>query len=424
MDAMIVHGPSRLAGEVEVSGSKNAVLPLLFATLLTEERCQLRNVPQLADVRTARRLLEQLGVRVEVAADGHAIDVDPGGDLGWEASYDLVKTMRASFLVLGPLLARLGRARVSLPGGCAIGTRPVDLHVAGLERMGATVRLHQGYVEAATPRLRGAKIYLDVPAVGATEQLLMAATRAEGVTVIENAACEPEIEDLACALAQMGARIGGAGTPMITVEGVPALSGMRHTVIPDRIEAGTFMVAGAITGGDVHVRGARADHLEAFLAKLREAGVEVRETSAGVAVARSRTLSSVDVKTLPYPGFPTDLQAQMTALMTQAHGSCVVTETIFENRFMHVQELHRMGADIHVESNAAIVRGPSRLGGAPVMATDLRASVSLLLAGLAAQGTTEIARVYHLDRGYERIEAKLRALGARVDRIAQGSGRR
>jgi UDP-N-acetylglucosamine 1-carboxyvinyltransferase len=424
MDAMIVQGPSRLAGEVEVGGSKNAVLPVLFATLLTDERCQVRNVPRLTDVRTAQRLLEQLGVRLEVSADGHTIDVDPAGEIEAEASYDLVKTMRASFLVLGPLLARLGRARVSLPGGCAIGSRPVDLHLAGLERMGAAVRLHQGYVEATASRLRGAKICLDMPAVGATEHLLMAATRAEGTTVIENAACEPEIEDLGRALREMGARIDGAGTPTITVQGVPALGGMRHTVIPDRIEAGTFMVAGAITGGEVSVCGARADQLQAFLAKLREAGVEVRETSAGVTVACRRTLRAVDVKTLPYPGFPTDLQAQMTALMTQAHGSCVVTETIFENRFMHVQELLRMGADIHVESNAAIVRGPSVLGGAPVMATDLRASVSLLLAGLAARGTTEIGRVYHLDRGYERIEEKLCALGARVERVREGSGRR
>ncbi len=415
---MIVTGPSRLVGEVEAAGSKNAVLPALFATLLTKEPCRIRNVPRLADVRTARRLLELLGVVVEPADDGRTLVTTAGAALQSEASYDLVKTMRASFLVLGPLLARLGHARVSLPGGCAIGTRAVDLHLAGLERLGATVTLHQGYVEARAPRLRGAKICLDVPAVGATEQLLMAATIAEGTTVIENAACEPEIADLGAALRGMGARITGAGAPTITIDGVPELGGMDHTVIPDRIEAGTFLVGAAITGGDVHVLGARPDHLEAFLAKLREAGVEVSETSGGVRVARNGRLGAVDMKTLPYPGFPTDLQAQMTVLMTQASGQSVVTETIFDNRFMHNQELRRMGADIHVEGKVAVVRGPTSLEGAQVMATDLRASISLVLAGLAAKGTTEISRVYHLDRGYEHIEDKLACLGGRVRRIS------
>jgi len=418
VDRIIVRGGGPLAGEVEVAGSKNAVLPSLFATVLTSERCRLRNVPNLADVRTACRLLRVLGVRAGEIERGGVLLIDPSDVTGWEAPYELVKTMRASFLVMGPLLARFGRARVSRPGGCAIGTRPVDLHLFGLERMGAEIQLRDGYVQAQARRLKGAKIYLDVPAVGATEQLMMAATLATGTTVIENAAREPEIEDLAAALCGMGARIAGAGTPTLTVEGVDELGGMDHVVIPDRIEAGTFMVAGAITGGEVHVAGARADHLEAFLAKLREAGVEVRESSTGIAVAANGALRAVDVKTLPYPGFPTDLQAQMTALMTHAEGRSVVTETIFDNRFMHVQELVRMGADICVEGNAAIVRGPTPLGGAPVMATDLRASVSLVLAGLAARGTTEISRVYHLDRGYERIEEKLGRIGADIRRVS------
>jgi UDP-N-acetylglucosamine 1-carboxyvinyltransferase len=413
-----------LEGEIDVAGSKNAVLPLLFATLLTSESCRLRNVPRLADVATACRLLEHLGARVDEADGGRTLLIDPSGAAGWEAPYDLVRTMRASFLVMGPLLARFGRARVSSPGGCAIGSRPVDLHLVGLEQMGAIVHLRDGYVEAAAPRLHGAKIYLDTPSVGATEQLMMAAAAAVGTTVIENAACEPEIEDLACALSGMGVRIAGAGTPSVQVEGVRALGGMDHTVIPDRIEAGTFMVAGAITGGRVHVVGARADHLQAVMAKLREAGVEVRDTSAGIAVARNGLLRAVDTETLPYPGFPTDLQAQIIALLTHATGQGVVTETIFENRFMHVQELVRMGADIRVRNNAAIVRGPTALGGAPVMATDLRASVSLVLAGLAAHGTTEISRVYHLDRGYERLEEKLSRIGADVRRVSARAGAR
>ncbi len=417
MDSIVVRGATRLAGEVEVAGSKNAVLPLLFATLLTSDACRLRNVPRLADVRTACTLLRELGVRVEERDEGQMLLMDPTGAVGWEAPYGLVKTMRASFLILAPLLARFGRARVSLPGGCAIGSRPVDLHLAGLQRMGATIRVEGGYVEAEAERLRGAHIHLAVPAVGATEQLVMAGTLAAGTTVIDNAAREPEVEDLVAALTRMGAQVRGAGTSTITVEGVVELGGMEHTVIPDRIEAGTFMVGAAITGGEVHALGARADHLTAFLATLREAGVEVRETSGGIAVACVGRLRGVDVTTQPYPGFPTDLQAQMMALMTQAAGHSTVTETIFENRFMHVGELLRMGADVRVENNAATVRGPVTLGGAPVMATDLRASVSLVLAGLAARGTTEVARVYHLDRGYERIEGKLSALGADIRRV-------
>jgi UDP-N-acetylglucosamine 1-carboxyvinyltransferase len=402
---------------VAVAGSKNAILPLLFATLLTSDACRIRNAPRLADVRTACKLLRELGVRVDERDEGATLLMDPTGAIGWEAPYDLVKTMRASFLVLGPLLARFGRARVSLPGGCAIGSRPVNLHLEGLERMGASIRMNGGYVEAEAARLRGAHIPLEVPAVGATEQLIMAGALAAGTTVIENAAREPEVEDLAAALNRMGARVHGAGTSTITVEGAVELGGMDHAVIPDRIEAGTYMVAAAITGGEVAVAGGRADHLGAFLDKLREAGVEVRETSFGVTVASAGRLRGVEIVTLPYPGFPTDLQAQMMALVTQASGQSTVTETIFENRFMHVGELARMGADIHVENNVATVRGPTSLGGAPVMATDLRASVSLVLAGLAARGDTAVDRVYHLDRGYERIEEKLSALGAEIRRV-------
>jgi len=422
LDSIVVRGAARLEGEVEAAGSKNAVLPLLFATLLTSDACRVRNVPRLADVRTACKLLRELGVRVEERDEGQMLLMDPTGAIGWEAPYGLVKTMRASFLILAPLLARFGRARVSLPGGCAIGSRPVDLHLAGLQRMGATIRVDAGYVEAEAVRLRGARIHLGVPAVGATEQLVMAGTLAAGTTVIDNAAREPEVEDLVAALNRMGAQVHGAGTSTITVEGVVELGGMDHTVIPDRIEAGTFMVGAAITGGEVHVLGGRADHLGAFLAKLREAGVEVKETSGGITVASPGRLRSVDITTQPYPGFPTDLQAQMTALMTQAEGRSTVIETIFENRFMHVGELLRMGADVRVENNTATVRGPAELGGAPVMATDLRASVSLVLAGLAARGTTEVARVYHLDRGYERIEEKLSALGADIRRVPGPTG--
>jgi UDP-N-acetylglucosamine 1-carboxyvinyltransferase len=418
MTTIVVRGGAALAGEVRTSGAKNAALPLLFASLLTRERCVIRNVPRLADVRTTIRLLRHLGATVASSPDGREVTVE-ARDIGdSEAPYDLVKTMRASFLVLGPLLARCGRARVSTPGGCAIGARPVDLHLAGLQQMGAHLRIAEGYVEAEAKRLRGAKIVLDFPSVGATQQLLMAAALAEGTTLIENAAREPENVCLANALERMGVEISGAGTSTIAIEGRPALGGAAQTVIPDRIEAGTYMVAAAVTGGRVHVAGARADHLDAFLAKLREAGVEVCEGESGVRVAAPCRLAAVDVKTMPYPGFPTDLQAQFMALMTQAEGTSTITETIFENRFLHAQELVRMGADIRVDGNRAVVRGPRVLSGAPVMATDLRASVGLVLAALAAHGTTRLERVYHLDRGYEDIEGKLAALGADVVREA------
>jgi UDP-N-acetylglucosamine 1-carboxyvinyltransferase len=416
VDEIVIQGGRAIDGEVMVNGAKNAALPLLFATLLTRERSVIRNVPAVADVATTIAVLRHLGARVSPSPDGHEVIVD-ARDVGCtEAPYDLVKTMRASFLALGPLLARFGHARVSTPGGCAIGARPVDLHLAGLQRLGATLRITEGYVEAHAERLRGAKIVLDFPSVGATQQLMIAAALAEGTTIIENAAREPECVCLGQALERMGGSVRGAGTPEVTIEGRPALGGAEHTVIPDRIEAGTFMVAAAVTGGAVRVTGARADHLDAFLQKLREAHVVVREREDGVQVERNGRLVSVDAKTMPYPGFPTDLQAQFMTLMTRAEGTSSITETIFENRFLHAQELVRMGADIHVDGNRAAVRGPQPLSGAPVMATDLRASVCLVLAGLAASGTTRIARVYHLDRGYERLEQKLSTLGAAIAR--------
>jgi len=420
VDKIILQGGKSLAGEVRVSGSKNAALPVLISSLLTSEPCTYQGVPHLADIRTTLKLLSGLGDKHD-----HQSWLNGADDLTlqanrinkFEAAYDLVKTMRASFLVLGPLLARFGRARVSTPGGCAIGARPINLHLKGLEALGATIEQSHGYVEANASRLRGAKIYLDLPSVGATENLMMAATLAEGTTIIENAAKEPEIDDLASVLNEMGARVQGSGTDIIQIEGVDALHGTTHRIIPDRIEAGSFVIAAAITGGDVLVRGARADHLEAFLIKLKEAGVVYTADEVGIKVERSGNIKSVDVTTLPYPGFPTDLQAQMMALMAVADGVSIITETIFENRFMHAQELDRMGAQIQLEGNRAVVRGVHELSGAPVMASDLRASVALLLAGLVANGTTEVSRVYHLDRGYEQIERKLSQLGAHIERV-------
>ena len=420
MDKIIVQGGRRLEGEVTVSGSKNAALPILISSLLTAEPCVYQAIPNLADIHTTLRLLSGLGVNLdrETWARG-------GGDLTLhaervgklEAPYDLVKTMRASFLVMGPLLARFGEARVSTPGGCAIGARPVNLHLKGLEALGASIEQAHGYIVARAARLRGAKIYLELPSVGATENLLMAAALAEGTTIIENAAKEPEIEDLAAALNKMGARIEGAGSDLIKIEGVSDLHGVTHRVIPDRIEAGSFVIAGALSGGEISVKGARPAHLEAFLIKLKEAGLTLSSDENSIKVKGNGKLKSVDVTTLPYPGFPTDLQAQMMVLMAVADGVCVITETIFENRFMHAQELDRMGADIRLEGNRAVVRGVKELSGAPVMASDLRASVALILAGLVASGTTEISRVYHLDRGYERVEQKLSKLGARIERV-------
>ena len=421
MDTIVIEGGRALEGEVMISGAKNAALPLLFSTLLTHERCVIRNVPKLRDIRTTVDVLRHLGARVEQLPDGHDVIVEARDIGSTEAPYDLVKTMRASFLALGPLLARFGHARVSTPGGCAIGARPIDLHLAGLERMGARLRIVEGYVEAEAERLHGAKIVLDFPSVGATQQLMMAAALAEGTTVIENAACEPENECLGRALERMGAGVTGAGSSVVSIEGRRTLSGTEHTVIPDRIEAGTYMVAAAITGGQVDVKGARGDHLEAFIGKLREAGVSVLEGESGLRVESTGRLVATDVKTMGYPGFPTDLQAQFMALMTRAEGTSTVTETIFENRFMHAQELARMGASIKVDGHHAAVRGPVTLSGAPVMATDLRASVSLVLAGLVAEGDTILNRIYHLDRGYERLTQKLAACGAEIERLSEGA---
>jgi UDP-N-acetylglucosamine 1-carboxyvinyltransferase len=414
LDKIVIHGGKRLKGEVRISGAKNSALPLLFATLLAAGEHHLENVPALRDIATAEKLLTILGADV----DRHeaTFSIDASNIRSVEAPYDLVRTMRASVLVLGPLLARLGQARVSLPGGCAIGARPINLHLKGLEAMGARIDLDHGYVEARAKRLHGANIYFDVPTVGGTENLLMAASLARGTTVLENAACEPEIVDLATALTCMGARIEGAGTDRIVIEGVDELQPLRHTVMPDRIEAGTFMVAAAMTRGDVRLHGARHADLEALISKLQEAGVEIAEEDHALRVQGPRRIASVDIKTQPHPGFPTDMQAQFMALMSIADGTSVITESVFENRFMHVCELQRLGADISIDGKMAKVRGVKGLLGAPVMATDLRASASLVLAGLAAENTTEVARIYHLDRGYERLEEKFRTLGAHIER--------
>jgi UDP-N-acetylglucosamine 1-carboxyvinyltransferase len=418
MDQMVIRGGRPLRGAVAVSGSKNATLPILMASLLTREPLILHNVPRLRDVRTAIALLEGLGATTRWL-DDHSLELCAAEVRAHEASYDLVKTMRASFVVLGPMLARTGRARVSTPGGCAIGARPVNLHVSGIRALGARIQLRNGYVEAHADRLVGARLWLDSPSVGATENIMMAAVLARGHTTIENAAREPEVQDLAAVLIAMGAQIDGAGTHVITIEGVERLQGAEHRVIPDRIEAGSLMIAAAITGGDVVVENAPVVQLDAVIAKLRETGADVTPLNGGVRVARVAGMRPVELRTLPYPGFPTDLQAQMMALLTQARGTSVITETIFENRFMHALELIRMGADIAMKGATAVVRGPSPLSGAPVMATDLRASMGLILAGLAAENHTQVSRVYHLDRGYEALDEKLRALGADIERIAE-----
>lgn len=417
MDKIIIEGGHRLQGEVSISGAKNAALPIIAATLLAPGTHTLRNVPRLVDIRTIKKLLGRLGASFREEAG--ALKVEVPERLDCEAPYELVKTMRASVLVLGPLLARLGQARVSLPGGCAIGARPINIHLAALERLGAAIDLSHGYVEATAKRLRGVPLYLDLPTVTGTENVMMAAALARGKTVIKNAAREPEVVDLADYLNRMGARISGAGTDVITVEGVEGLNPASHTVIADRIEAGTYMVAAAATRGDVLLRGCRLDHLEALVGKLREAGVEIAPEPEGVRVRLSAAPRSTDVKTLPYPGFPTDMQAQFMVLMCLAEGLSVITERIFENRFMHVGELRRMGADIRIEGGSAIVSGTGRLLGAPVMATDLRASACLVLAGLAAENSTEVSRVYHLDRGYEAMEQKLARLGAKIKRVKE-----
>jgi UDP-N-acetylglucosamine 1-carboxyvinyltransferase len=418
MDKMVIRGGVPLSGAVELSGSKNAALPIMMASVLTDEPLVIRNVPRLRDVATAMDLLMGLGVAARWTGE-HQVELDARGLNSHDAPYELVKTMRASFVALGPLLARCGRARVSTPGGCAIGARPVNLHIAGMRALGARIQMRNGYVEAHAATLSGARIWLDNPSVGATENIMMAAVRARGRTMIENAAREPEVQDLARLLRAMGARIEGAGTHVIEIEGVERLHGAEHGVIADRIEAGSLMVAAAITGGDLLIKGAPIDQLDAVSTKLGETGAEIVASNGDLRVSRKGALRPVELRTLPYPGFPTDLQAQMMALLTQAGGTSVITETIFENRFMHAQELLRMGADIVMKGATAIVRGPATLTGAPVMATDLRASMSLILAGLAATNTTEVSRVYHLDRGYEALDRKLRAVGAQIERVPE-----
>jgi len=415
LEKIVIHGGKRLKGSVEISGAKNAALPILFATLLTPGEHCLSNVPRLRDIQTVEKLLGVLGAGIR--HDNGSICIDTAAVRSEEAPYDLVRTMRASVLVLGPLLARFGHARVSLPGGCAIGARPINLHLKGLEAMGARIHLDHGYVEARATRLQGARIHFDTPTVGGTENLMMAAALASGTTVLENAAREPEIVDLAEVLVKMGARIEGAGTATVTIDGQEQLRPFSHSIMPDRIEAGTFMIAAAMTRGDVVLHKVVQEHLEPLIGKLREAGVEITEVAEGLRVRGARKIQSVDIKTQPHPGFPTDMQAQFMALMALGNGSSVISENVFENRFMHVCELQRMGADITIDGHTATVKGVRQLLGAPVMATDLRASASLVLAGLAADNTTEVTRIYHLDRGYERIEEKLATLGAVIERV-------
>ena len=416
MDKILIQGGERLVGEVIVSGSKNATLPIFASSLLAEGENRFYGVPDLKDGKTICEVLKKLGVKIGRGQEGEFL-LDGTELVGYEAPYNLVKTMRASILVLGPLVARAKKAIISLPGGCAIGARPVDLHLKGLEKLGAEIQLKHGYIEAKSKGLRGASIYLAGPTVTGTENLMMAAALAKGETVIENAAAEPEVVELAEVLNKMGAKISGAGSNIIRIKGVKKLTATEHTIIPDRIEAGTFMIAAGVTRGNVHIRNCNLDHMEAVVNKLREAGMEILREDDGARAIGNKRIKSVDVKTLPYPGFPTDMQAQIMVLMTLAKGLSVISETIFENRFIHVDELRRMGADIKVERDSAIVNGVQGLSGAPVMATDLRASASLVLAGLAAEGQTEISRVYHLDRGYEKLEEKLAMLGAHIRRV-------
>jgi len=417
VDKLRIRGGVPLAGEVRISGAKNAALPIMCAALLSSKRLTLANMPRLMDVRTMARLLGQMGVEVRAEADGR-MELEAARLAEPTAPYDLVKTMRAAVLVLGPLLARCGQARVSLPGGCAIGLRPVDQHVKGLQAMGATIAIEHGYMHASAQRLRGARIVMDMVTVTGTENLMMAATLAEGTTLIENAAREPEVVDLARCLLAMGARIDGAGSDVIRIDGVASLHGAQHTVMPDRIETGTYLAAAAATCGHVRLLGAAPDTLDATLEKLREAGARIAVRERTIEIQAPERPNAVSVRTAPYPGFATDMQAQFMALAAIAHGTAVITETIFENRFMHALELQRLGADIAIQGNSAVVRGVERLQGASVMATDLRASAGLVIAGLVAEGETVVDRIYHLDRGYEALEAKLGALGARVERFS------
>ncbi len=421
MDKLVIRGGNPLLGTIRVSGAKNSALPAMAAALLTDEQVIFENIPQVRDIQTERNLLAAMGAHVELGYGRaqHRTIIQCDKILNPEASYDLVKTMRASTLVLGPLVARFGRARVSLPGGCGIGARPIDMHIKGLECLGATMSVEHGYVEAKADRLRGGEIVFDKITVTGTEDLLMAATLADGETVMTNCAREPEVVDLANLLIKMGAKIEGAGTSTIRIQGVTKLHGAKHRIIPDRIEAGTFIIAGALTGGDLHVTGCDPSHLTAVLDKLKQAGVQITETADGVRVQGDSPLKATDIATEEYPGFPTDMQAQFMTLATQAEGTSVITENIFENRFMHAQEMLRMGANIKIEGRRATVKGKTPLSGAAVLASDLRASASLVIAALVADGETIIDRVYHIDRGYEQIEEKLKAVGAQIRRIGE-----
>ena len=416
MDKLLIEGGARLSGEVAISGAKNAALPILCAALLTAEPVTFRNVPRLNDIDTLLELLGQMGVKI--ARDGDAVTLDASGLNNPVAPYEMVKTMRASILVLGPLVARCGEARVSLPGGCAIGARPVDQHIKGLQAMGAEVRVEHGYVHATVPRLKGARLFTDMVTVTGTENLMMAAALADGETVIENAAREPEVVDLANCLVAMGAQISGAGSDVIRIRGVERLHGATHRIMPDRIETGTYLCAAAVTGGAVRLTGTSSCYLDAVIDKLMDAGCEVVSERDAIRLSAPARLNAVSLRTSPYPAFPTDMQAQFMAINCVANGVAMIRETIFENRFMHAVELQRLGADIRIDSNTAVVQGVAKLEGATVMATDLRASASLVVAGLVAEGETVIERIYHLDRGYERLEAKLAALGAKVRRLA------
>lgn len=415
MDKIIVTGGARLEGNITISGAKNAVLPIIVASLLSSSKCRIQDVPRLADVSTISEVLEMLGAKVNF--EGNTLDIDSSNVNGFEAPYEYVRKMRASVLVMGPLLARLGRVKISMPGGCAIGTRPIDLHLKGMEALGARISLDHGNIEARAEKLKGAKIYLDFPSVGATENIMMAATLAEGTTVIENAAEEPEIVDLANFLNSMGAIVKGAGTNVIRIEGVKSLGATTHTVIPDRIEAGSYLVAGAITGGNLLLENVIVDHLKPIISKLQECGTEIYEENNALRVIGKDILKSVDIKTLPYPGFPTDMQAQFMALMTKSAGTSLITETVFENRFMHADEFKRMGADIKIEGRSVVIEGVKNIYGCPVKATDLRAGAALVIAALVAEGDTEISCVHHIDRGYENIVSKLQSVGAKILRV-------
>lgn len=418
MEKLIVKGGNRLVGAVKTSGAKNAVLPIIAASILGTTPSHLDEVPMLEDVHTISEVLKCLGLAVECSPEKNVLDIDSTEITSYEAPYELVRAMRASFLVMGPLLARIGKARISMPGGCAIGARPIDIHLKGFEALGVKIEQGHGYIEASAPEgLKGTSIYFDFPSVGATENIMMAASLAEGTTILENAAEEPEIVDLANYLNKMGAKIRGAGTDTIRIEGVDKLHGADYTIIPDRIEAGTYMIAAAMTGGDIVVENVLPEHQKPLIAKLREAGAVVEEDIDKVRVIGKNPLKAVSIKTLPYPGFPTDMQAQMMAMMVIAEGRSKVTETVFENRFMHVVELNRMGAQISTEGRSAVIDGPCKLTGCDVRATDLRAGAAMILAGLVAEGTTRIGDLHHIDRGYENIVAKLKNLGADIERV-------